>query len=438
VIYGNDVGNSLSGGLGNDSIVGGTGNDVISGGAGADIINGNYGFNTVDFASSLIGVTVLLEYNYAAGGDAEGDRIYNCQAVSGSNTGDDTLFGDASSNLIYGNGGNDTISGGSGADIMDGGAGRNSLYYYGSSSGVTIYFDFNYAIGGDAQGDSFINFQNIIGSNIGDDVIVGDSNYNVILGYGGNDFISGGAGGDYLDGGAGSNTLSYYASALGVVVYAGYNYAANGDAAGDTIYNFQNICGSNTGDDFLVGGALSSAIYGFGGNDTIDGGAGGDYLDGGAGNNSLYYFNSASLVYVNLAASATLGGDAQGDTILNFQNIVGSNTAGDSLWGDAQSNSIFGYGGNDTIGGIGGNDYLVGGTGNDTFVFFAGSNGRDEIEDFKIGDDKLQISSSLVANFASLVMNQSGANTIITFGADSIQLDNILVANLHASDFTFF
>jgi serralysin len=438
VIYGNDFENLLSGGLGNDNIDGGVGNDVIIGGAGADTINGGPGYNTVDFVNSQEGVTVLLGYNYAAGGDAQGDKIYNCQAIIGSNAGDDVLFGDANVNLIYGNGGNDTISGGSGADTLDGGTGNNSLYYYNSAFGVTIYLNSNYAAGGEAQGDSFTNFQNVIGSNTGDDAIVGDSGYNAILGYGGNDTMGGGAGGDYLDGGAGNNSVWYYTSATGVTVYLGYNYATGGDATGDTILNFQNVYGSNLGNDLLVGDARSSTIYGFGGDDTIDGGAGIDYLDGGSGNNTIYYYNSALAVYVNLAVNGVGGGEAQSDTILNFQNIIGSNAGSDSLWGDAGSNRIFGYGGNDTIGGIGGNDYLAGGAGNDTFVFFAGNNGNDQIADFTIGQDHLQISNSLAANYGSLVLTQNGNNTIITLGVDSIQLDNIITTNLHAPDFIFF
>jgi serralysin len=437
VIYGNDAAGSISGGLGNDNIVGGTGNDVINGGAGADVINGNSGYNTIDYANSQAGVTVILAYNYATGGDAQGDSISNFQAISGSNTGDDQLFGDANVNVIYGNGGNDTISGGLGADYLFGGDGNNTLYYYSSALGVTTYLASNYAAGGEAQGDTIANFQNVLGSNTGNDTILGDTNYNVILGYGGNDIIGGGFGGDYLDGGAGNNGVWYYSSAAAVTVYLLYNYAAGGEANGDTIYNFQNVYGSNYGNDSLSGDTLSNTILGYGGDDRIDGGAGGDYLDGGAGNNTLFYYNSPSTVYVNLAANTALYGDAQGDTILNFQNIIGSNVANDYLWGDAGSNQIFGFGGNDQIVGVGGNDYLVGGDGSDTFVYYVGSNGKDEITDFTIGTDHLQISKSLAANFAALVMNQSGANTIITFGADSIQLDNILTTNLHASDFIF-
>ncbi len=437
VIYGNDAGNSISGGFGNDNIIGGTGNDIIGGGAGADIINGGYGYNTLNYFGSQSGVTVLLTYNYAAGGDAQGDTIYNFQAISGSNSGDDQIYGDGNVNVIYGNGGNDTISGGLGGDYLYGGDGRNSLYYYNSTASVSVYLNLNYAAGGEAQGDVFSNFQNVIGSNVGNDTIVGDSDYNVILGYGGNDIISGGAGGDYLDGGAGSNGVWYYGSVAAVTVYLGYNYATGGDAIGDTIYNFQNAYGSNTGNDLLFGDAGSNTILGYGGDDTVDGGAGADYLDGGAGRNTLFYYNSALAVNVNLSVNSASGGDAQGDTILNFQNILGSIAGGDSLSGDAGANSIFGYGGNDTIAGAGGNDYLVGGTGNDTFVYLAGSNGYDEITDFKIGQDRLQISTSFAANFAAMVMYQSGANTIIALGPDSIQLDNILTTNLHASDFIF-
>ena len=53
------------------------------------------------------------------------------------------------------------------------------------------------------------------------------------------------------------------------------------------------------------------------------------------------YAASSSGVAVNLAAGAGSGGDAQGDTLANIENLIGSAYA-DALTGDAGANSRFG------------------------------------------------------------------------------------------------
>ena len=173
------------------------------------------------------------------------------------------------------------------------------------------------------------------------------------------------------------------------------------------------------------------------GNDLVGGGAGADYMDGGAGYNSLYYGDSSSGVTINLFAGTGTGGDAQGDTFLNFQAVYGSNFA-DTIYGDNIANVISGGGGNDVIIGYGGNDYLLGGAGNDSFVYSAVGFGHDEIGDFTIGQDKIYVSTGVAANFGVLTLTASGANTIVTIGTDSIQIDGLTPAQLHASDFIFY
>ena len=91
--------------------------------------------------------------------------------------------------------------------------------------------------------------------------------------------------------------------------------------------------------DSLVGTATSDSIYGGGGADTLVGGAGADYLDGGSGTDVADYATSGAGVTVNLTTGTGLGGDAQGDVLVNIENLVGS-LFNDVLTGNTGNNSI--------------------------------------------------------------------------------------------------
>jgi Ca2+-binding RTX toxin-like protein len=110
----------------------------------------------------------------------------------------------------------------------------------------------------------------------------------------------------------------------------------------------------------------------------------------------LTYAYSDVAVAVNLATNTASGGDAQGDTIAGFENVVGS-YYNDALTGTNGANRLFGALGNDTIRGGGGTDVVGGGSGRDemwggggadTFYFNSQSDSgttaatRDRIMDF--------------------------------------------------------
>jgi Ca2+-binding RTX toxin-like protein len=156
--------------------------------------------------------------------------------------------------------------------------------------------------------------------------------------------------------------------------------------------------------DTKTGGAGIDLFFGEGGNDTINGAGGNDYieggasallgsglvlvetLNGGAGIDTISYLNSTAGVNVSLLAGLGVpsGGDANGDVLTGFENIVGSQYI-DTLNGDLNDSVIFGMGGADTINGNAGNDNLWGGDGND---IIQGGAGADEI-DGGYGDDVL-------------------------------------------------
>jgi len=126
---------------------------------------------------------------------------------------------------------------------------------------------------------------------------------------------------------------------------------SGGDAAGDILSNFDNITGSAYA-DVLTGDAGANVISGGAGDDIIAGAAGADTLDGGAGSDTLDYSASSAGVIVDLAASTATGGDATGDIIANFENVIGSS--------GASSNNIVGNLAANTLTGGSGEDVLIG------------------------------------------------------------------------------
>jgi Ca2+-binding RTX toxin-like protein len=133
------------------------------------------------------------------GGDAAGDTLSGIEQVIGSNTGGDTLTGDAGINYLAGFGGNDTIDGGASFDSLSGGAGTDTVSYASATTGVILLLDYyasNSGVSWDGtSGDLILDFENIYGS----------AQRDILLGDAGNNVISGGSGGDdtlYGKGGA--------------------------------------------------------------------------------------------------------------------------------------------------------------------------------------------------------------------------------------------
>jgi Ca2+-binding RTX toxin-like protein len=139
----------------------------------------------------------------------------------------------------------------------------------------------------------------------------------------------------------------------------------NGDDGNDTI-------DGAAGNDCLFGGTGNDSIIGGTGNDTVEGGTGADTLSGGTGTDTLSYAGSTGAVDVNLATNTVSGGDAAGDSIMGFEDLIGS-AFDDTLRGTTGSNSIFGGAGNDFIAADSGNDSVSGGNGNDSITGGAGA-----------------------------------------------------------------
>jgi Ca2+-binding RTX toxin-like protein len=157
------------------------------------------------------------------------------------------------------------------------------------------------------------------------------------------------------------------------------------------------------GIDIIDGGGGADELYGLAGNDvldggdgddTIDGGPGADQLTGGTGTDTLSYAEDTTGVKVDLAANTATGGEAAGDVISGFENVIGGSGA-DQLTGDAGDNLLVGGAGDDTLVGGAGNDTIEGGPGADHLT------GGDGTDTLSYAGDSTGVVVDLAANTAS-------------------------------------
>jgi len=113
-----------------------------------------------------------------SGSWAIGDTYVNIENIIGSQYADI---------LTGASGGNSVLRGGGGADVMTGIGTGNYISYAGSAAAVSIDFKNGTGSGGDAQGDTFFNIWNVIGSS-NDDTFYASTQANVFNGGGGNGY----------------------------------------------------------------------------------------------------------------------------------------------------------------------------------------------------------------------------------------------------------
>jgi Ca2+-binding RTX toxin-like protein len=195
---------------GDDVFHAGSGNDTIFAGDGHNTYDGGENTDTVDYSPATVGVRVNLETGTGQGNGT--DTLISIENVVGSDQrdnitgssddnvlkggkGDDQLFGGEGRDTLYGGDNGDVLAGGKGADTMYGGDGIDTLFYFDSSAGVTVDLSRGVGHGGDAEGDTFSEVENIFGSQFGD-TLIGNNGDNVLTGSGGRDILIGGGGKD--------------------------------------------------------------------------------------------------------------------------------------------------------------------------------------------------------------------------------------------------
>ncbi len=166
----------------------------------------------------------------------------------------------------------------------------------------------------------------------------------------------------------------------------------------------------NDGNDTLSGGHGNDSITAGNGNDTVLGGDGRDNVDGGAGNDSLNAGDGDDIV--------TAGdGDDTVDASHGADNINGGN-GNDSMIGGFGNDTVNGGAGNDTIYGGADADSILGGDGNDQLT---GNAGFDTIAG-EAGDDLLdggENNDSLDGGDGNDTLNGAAANDTAIGGSGS-------------------
>ena len=466
-LVGNSRANSLMGGDGDDELTGMGGSDLIEGGAGADVMDGgdesNVGdmFDWLSYASSDAGVTINLARQLATGGHATGDEIVTAEedhdgdpetdeidvstfeSVRGS-AHDDNLTGDHRTNFL---------EGGAGADDLDGGGGFDVASFGRAKMGVTVDLGASKGTGGEAEGDTYSNIEEFLGSAHADTFIAG-------RGY------------DYVNGGAGSDTISYEKSRAGVMVdlgTQGFPGPNDPDTIGAWRYLADNL------DKFYVdansGGTRDDGEGGFtsledlltalaGGDDditadniTINDGTGGTpvvvttgRIEAARGVESGGFDTNVEDVRSLYGSGDDYGNDRtdlrnnynKGDRLVDIENVIGSdfddNITGNSTMDNpvtegtdeamTSANKLEGGAGKDTITGGAGNDVIDGGDGDDPMLSggaghddIMGGAGRDELDG---GDD-------------NDILNGGAGDDTLT-GGDDAGTDTFVFAPGHGDD----
>lgn len=381
---------SLHGGLGNDTYRAGSTTPatfVENAGEGVDIVQVSRGFSY----TLPTNIDRIVVGNYAGSTDAAatltGNAIANVIVAAGN---DDTLNGLDGNDALHGRDGDDTLNGGNGNDRLYGGNGIDTL-----------------------NGDS------------------------------GADVLDGGAGDDTMLGGIGSD--AYYVDSTGDTV------AENASEGTDTVRvylleytlpdHIENgvlivggVLHGNSLNNSLTGNYTGDSLYGYDGNDVLDGGNqieifSEDTLYGGIGDDKYYvdaYPNASfdtvientdegtDTVYIVPSSAPaydtnlyyTLPANVENGTIVSHPDIAFNGLMGNGLdnllTGGSAHDTISGGAGNDTLVGGANSDELFGETGNDTFAYTSTSDsnvaGFDTIHDFTSvngegSDDQIDLSA---------------------------------------------
>lgn len=315
----------LVGDLGDDILIGGRGNDTLQGSAGNDtfIFGFDFGLDTIwDFAAGAgLGDVISFEWLYFldfqsvlnAASQVGINTVITCNMnttitlrnVQLSSLHEDDFSFMAIDQIIYGTDGRDILYGGVGNDILYGGADYDDLY------------------GGD-----------------GNDFLYGGTGLSGLHGGAGDDYMDAsegwavftpGTGMDILIGGKMTDTVSYYDEGSGGGVHIslldgrGYGGAANGD-----IYvSIENVEGTNSYNDILIGDNNNNELRGYKGDDYLEGNGGKDFLTGGLGNDTfIFAANFGKDIITDFVAGSGIGDviDFAVDVFQDFQSVLNAAT----------------------------------------------------------------------------------------------------------------
>jgi serralysin len=375
----------------------GTGNELgnnLHAGAGDNVIDGGLGADTVFYSTATAGVTVSLALSTAQATGASGnDTLLNIENLTGSNH-NDILTGNALGNLI---------NGGAGADMMRGGLGNDG--YYIDNVGDTVTELLNE---GTDTVYYYLNQHTTLGDNLENLYLFGTGAVNG-TGNALNNAFYAGAGNNVLDGGLGNDTASYAYATSGVTVsLAVVGVQATGGSGSDTLIGFEN----------LTGGSYNDTLTGDTTNNVLNGSTGADRMIGGMGNDS-YYVDNAGDVVTELTNEGT--GDLVYSSIsytlgATVENLYLTGTAAINATGNDVNNVMYGHA--NTAANV-----LSGGLGNDTYY---ASTGDTVVENLNAGTDTVvaYVNFALSANTENLT-----AGVVTDLQLTGNALNNVIAGN---------
>jgi Ca2+-binding RTX toxin-like protein len=518
LLYGEYGDDTLDGGVGNDTLDGGYGSDtyVFRRGGGQDTINNSSYSDTtankldviklealnlsdVIFSRSSDDLIIQIKnssdyvrvsshfsssqvWGYAidqvqfADGSVMNDAQIRLALLNGT-SGDDSVTGYDSADVLTGSTGNDSLSGRGGDDVISGGEGNDSLRGE-DGNDVLDGGAGNDTLSGGAGSDTYI-FQRGSGQDSIDNTVYSDTTANkldvvklsglnpdeVLLRRESDDLVI-----QIKDTGESLRVLNHFSSSTiwgyavdqiqfgNGTVWGKAQIDANlfSPAYGDPV----SLSGTSA-DDVLIGGTGNDTLYGSSGNDVLDGGAGNDRLDGGdgddtylfgigSGQDTVYYTyesragkrDTVKLIGLN-ANDVTLSRESSDlivringtqDSLRINYHFLSEATAGyqidriqfadGSHWDQeeiklqvlkatAADQTIIGYSSADQLNGGDGDDSINGAEGNDTLV---GGTGRDTLS----GDSGNDV---LLGGDGNDILNGGAGNDVLDGGAGDDRLD---------------
>ncbi|WP_445781420.1 Ig-like domain-containing protein [Shewanella sp.] len=408
----------------------------FTGGGGDDYIEGRGDADFVWYGRSPDGIQVDLETGEVTGGEGN-DTLVGIEWVRGSNF-SDVLLGSSANNLIFDDvlgdqgtpnylvGGSDDIDGRGGIDYLllwNEFTDDNTLGF----EGVYVVMNEGYAIDSAGNRDTFINIENIVGTNMSDEVFDDDKD-NVIVTALGSDKITLGRGLDFAVLGGDNDTVTLTADGVW-----GSRYSAThmSDASSVGTNERVSIAGKNRYED---------VIWGEDGYDKVLLSDEADVLvveDRYSGYNTQALVNSTGTA-LNTHASRVSGFEevfaGGGDDVIDFTSVayasVVSNgikiygeAGNDVLWASHGNDALDGGDGDDILNGGVGDDTLTGGTGADIYEFTATS-GHDIITDFDAANDVIHIYARKTDTKEVTMTGDT-----ITWGDVEIQLSNVFTGD---------